>query len=83
MMKYVKEIPIPWRLRAPIDAGALAAPTPKSKRPSDEARAGFSFLSNLDANKEAIAASKPKNHDLAVRMPAELSDGRLNGIGLY
>ena len=44
---------------------------------------GFGFLSELDADEEAVAASNPKDRALALRMLAELPGGRFNGIGLY
>ena len=65
------------------DIGALAVPTPKPERLSEEVRVGFGFLSELDADEEAVAASNPKDRALVLRMLAELPGGRFDGIGLY
>lgn len=65
------------------DIGALAVPTPKPERLSEEVRVGFGFLSELDADEKAVAASNPKDRALVLRMLAELPDGRFDGIGLY
>ena len=58
-------------------------PTPKPERLSEEVRVGFGFLSERDADEEAVAVSNPKDRALALRMLAELPGGRFDGIGLY
>lgn len=65
------------------DIGALAVPVPDPERLSEAVRNGFSFLNELDGEETTIARSNPKDRALALRMLAELPDGRLSDIGLY
>ena len=65
------------------DIGALAVPKPKPERLSEAVRDGFGFLAELDAEEVVIAQSNPRDRALALRLLAELPDGRIDGIGLY
>lgn len=65
------------------DIGALAVPTPDPEGLSEVVCNGFSFLEELDSEEMIIARSNPKDRALALRMLAELPDGRLGNIGLY
>ena len=65
------------------DIGTLAVPTPKPEELSERVSAGLAFLAELDAQKEQLARSDPRDRALAIRLLEELPGGRLGGGVLY
>lgn len=64
------------------DIGTLAVPPPPLRQMSTEVSASYAFLGDLDADEQRLSAARESERALALRLLAELPDGRLNGIGL-
>lgn len=64
------------------DIGTLAVPPPPLRQMSTDVSAAYAFLGDLDADEHLLAQAREGERALALRLLAELPDGRLNGIGL-
>ncbi len=65
------------------DIGALAVPTPSTAELSEAVRTNYAYLADLDDNEQQLAAARGQDRPLALRLLADLPDGRLHGCGLY